>query len=242
MYGWRGRIGLIVPSSNTTCEMEFHRMSPEGVSVHTARVFNPEITEESEKEKAMLQMSGELTRAAREVASVQPGVIIYACTTASFIKGPGYDLELGDKIKRETGIPGFSTTTAVVEALKALGLKQIALATPYAQSIGEKETQFFEMGIPGMKVVAEKHLGYVPNIPKGKLAPESAYLTAREIDRPEADGIFISCTNWRTIEIIEQLEADTGKPVVTSNQASLWMALKMIGVAGPEGYGKLFLK
>jgi len=242
MYGWRGRIGLIVPSSNTTCEMEFHVMAPAGISVHTARVFNPEITEENEKEKAMLQMSGELIRAAREAASVQPSVIIYACTTASFIKGPGYDLELGGKIKRETGIPGFSTTTAVVEALKALGLKRIALATPYAKSIGKKETQFFEKGILGMKVVAEKHLGYVPNIPKGKLAPESAYLTAREIDRPEADGIFISCTNWRTIEIIEPLEADTGKPVVTSNQASLWMALKMIGVAGPEGYGKLFRK
>ena len=65
---------------------------------------------------------------------------------------------------------------------------------------------------------------------------------AREIDRPEADGIFISCTNFRTIEIIEQLEADTGKPVVTSNQASMWIALKVLGVAGPKGYGRLFQK
>jgi len=242
MYGWRGKIGLIVPSSNTTCEMEFHRMVPEGVSVHTARVFNPEVTQEEEKEKAMLEMSAELLRAAREVASVQPGVIIYACTTASFIKGPGYDRELGDRVRRETGIPGYSTTTAVMEALKALGLKRIALATPYAQSIGERETIFLEKEIPGMKVVAEKHLGYVANLPKGRLTPQSAYQTAREVDRPEADGIFISCTNWRTMEIIEQLERDCGKPVITSTQASFWMAIKTLGVAGSKGFGSLFEK
>lgn len=242
MYGWRGKIGLIVPSSNTTCEMEFHRMAPEGVSVHTARVFNPEVTQEEEKENAMLEMSAELLRAAKEVASVQPGVIIYACTTASFIKGPGYDKELGEKIKAETGIPGSSTTAAMVEALKAFGVKKIALATPYALSIGEKETAFLQKEIPGMKVVTEKHLGYVANLPKGRLTPQSAYLTAREVDRPEADGIFISCTNWRTIEIIEQLETDCGKPVVTSTQASFWMALKTLRVAGPRGFGSLFQK
>lgn len=242
MYGWRGKIGLIVPSSNTTCEMEFHRMAPEGVSVHTSRVFNPEVTEEGEKEKAMMEMSTELLRAAREVASVQPGVIIYACTTASFIKGPGYDRELGEKIKRETGFLGYSTTTAVVEALKAFGLKRIALATPYAQFIGEKETRFLEEEIPGLKVVAQKHLGYVANLPKGRLTPQSAYQTAREVDRPEAESLFISCTNWRTIEIIEQLEKDSGKPVISSTQASFWMALKTLGVPGPKGFGSLFQK
>ena len=242
MYGWRGRIGLIVPSSNTTCEMEFHQMAPDGVSVQTARVFNPEVTKEEEKEKAMMQMSSELLRAAKEVASVQPGVIIYACTTASFIKGPGYDKELGEKIKAETGIPGYSTITSVTEALNAFGLKRVVLATPYAQSIGEKETEFLQKGIPGMEVVAQKHLGHVANLPKGRLTPQVAYQTAYAINRPEADGIFISCTNFRTIEIIEQLERDCGKPVVTSVQACFWMALKALGVAGPKGFGGLFQK
>ena len=242
MYGWRGRIGLIVPSLNTTAEMEFHQMAPEGVSVHTARVFNKEVTREEEKEKAILQMSSELLRAAKELASVDPGVIIYACTTASFIKGPGYDKELGEKIKGETGVPGYSTTTAVVEALNAFKLREIVLATPYNIGIGKKETEFLLKGIPGMKVLAEKHLDIVAGLPKGEIRPEATYRMAREIDRPDADGIFISCTNFRTIEIIEQLEADTGKPVVTSNQASMWIALKALGVAGPKGYGRLFQK
>ena len=243
MYGWRGRIGLIVPSSNTACEEEFHRMIPEGVSLHTARVFNPVVVTEEEKEEAMLRMNMEIERAARELGSVEPKVIIYACTTGSFIKGPGYDKEVGERIKKETGVPGISTTTAVFEALRAFNLKKIVLASPYHQKIGERERIFFEKAIPGLKILKEKHLGFLNALEKGVLTPYDAYRAAREIDVPEAEGIFISCTNFRTIEIIEQLEVDTGKPVVTSNQASLWMALKEIGVAGLiKGYGKLFMK
>ena len=196
-------------------------MSPEGVSIQTARVFNPEVKTEEEKEAAILEMNSEIVKAARELGSVEPAVTVYACTTGSFIKRPGYDQEIGEKIKGETGVPGVSTTTAVAEALKAFGIKRVALATPYNQKIGEREKAFFENAIPDFKDVVEKHLGIVPNIPKGRLTPYSAYKTARDIDTQEADGIFISCTNWRTIEIIEEIEADTGKPVVTSNQASM---------------------
>ncbi len=241
MYGWRGKIGLIVPSSNTVCEVEFQRMAPEGVSVHTARVFNPVVATEEEKEEAMFRMNTEIERAAREVGSVEPSVIIYACTTGSFIKGPGYDREVGKRIKKETGVPGISTTTAVMAALKAFNLKKIVLASPYNFKIGEREKIFLEKTIPGFKVLREKHLGILDGLEKGYLSPSEAYRAAREIDVPESDGFFISCTNFRTIEIIEQLEADTGKPVVTSNQASMWMALKEMGLFGLKGYGKLFL-
>jgi len=242
MYGWRGRIGLIVPSSNTVCEEELHRMIPEGISLHTARVFNPVVETEEEKEEALIRMNAEIERAARELGSVEPQVIIYACTSGSFIKGPGYDQEVGERIRKETGVPAVSTTSAVIEALKTFNLRKIVLGTPYNPRIGEREKVFLENAIAGLKIVKEKHLGILNALEKGNLTPEEAYRTAREIDDPGAEGFFLSCTNFRTIEIIEPLEVDTGKPVVTSNQASLWMALKMIGAAGPQGYGKLFLK
>jgi maleate isomerase len=240
MYGWRGKIGLIVPSSNTVCEEEFYRMLPEGVSLHTARVFNPVVETEKEKEAAMMGMNTEIERAARELSSVEPTVIIYACTTGSFIKGPGYDREVGERIKKEAGVPGISTSSAVIQALRTLNLHKIVLASPYNQQIGKKEKVFLEKAIPGLTILKEKHLGLLNALDKGCLPPADAYRTAREIDIAEAEGIFISCTNFRTIEIIESLEADTGKPVVTSNQASLWLALKEIGVGGVKGYGELF--
>lgn len=242
MYGWRGKIGLIVPSTNTTCEMEFHKMAPEGVSVHTTRVLNVQAGKEDEKEALILRMNTEIPKAARELGSIEPpiSVIIHACTTASFIKGAGYDKEIGEIIKAEAGIPGFSTATAVVESLKVLNLKKIILVTPYLSLVGKKEKTFFEESIPGLKILKEKHLDFLTSAPKARLTPYDAYEVAKETDIPEAEGIFISCTNWRTIEIIEQLEYDTGKPVLTSNQASMWIALKTLRISGIKGYGKLF--
>jgi len=240
MYGWRGRIGLIIPSSNTTCEPELQEMAPDGVSIHASRVYNPEVKNEAEKEAAILQMNREIERAAREVASVEPAVIVYGCTTGSFLKGPGHDQEVEQKIFSQTGIQALTTTTAVVEAIRALNLKRIAMATPYTSGTAAKERDFLEKVIPGLSVVFEKNLELISNLARGRLLPLTAYQAAKEIGTPGIEGVFISCTNWRTIEIIETLENDLGKPVVTSNQASLWLALKKMGMSGIPGYGRLF--
>ena len=239
MYGWRGRIGLIIPSSNTTCEPELQEMAPDGISIHASRVYNPEVKSEEEKEAAILQMNKEIERAAREVASVEPAVIVYGCTTGSFLKGPGYDQEVEQKIFFQTGIQALTTTTAVVEAIRALNLKKIAMATPYTCGTAARERDFLEKVIPGLRVVSEKNLELISNLARGRLLPLTAYQAAKEIGTPEVDGVFISCTNWRTIEIIETLENDLGKPVVTSNQASLWLALRKMGMSGIPGYGRL---
>ncbi|RPJ05016.1 MAG: maleate cis-trans isomerase [Deltaproteobacteria bacterium] len=240
MYGWRGRIGIIVPSTNTTCEEEYRQIVPYGISIHTARVHNPEAKSEEEKEAAMMRMNQEVERAAREVAGVEPDVIIYACTTGSFLKGPGYDQEVERMVSSRTGIQALTTTTAVVEALRALHLKRIGMATPYTRGIAAREKDFLEQVIPGLKVVSEKNLEMISNLDRGRLLPLTAYRAAREIDTPEVEGIFVSCTNWRTIEVINLLEQDLNKPVVTSNQASVWLALKKMGKTGDKRYGRLF--
>ena len=240
MYGWRGRIGIIIPSSNTTCEPELQAMAPDGVSVHAARVFNPEVKSEAEKEAAILQMNKEIERAAREVASVEPAVIVYGCTTGSFLRGPGSDQEVEEKITSATGIQALTTTTAVVEAIKVLGLKKIAMATPYTSGTACKERDFLEKVIPGLTVVMEKNLEIVSNLARGRLFPFTAYQAVREIVTSEVDGMFISCTNWRTIEIIDAVERDLGRPVVTSNQASLWLGLRKMRMPGNLKYGQIF--
>ena len=240
MYGWRGRIGIIVPSTNTTCEEEFRQIAPQGISIHTSRVYNPEVKSEEEKEATMMRMNQEVERAAREVAGVEPDVILYACTTGSFLKGPGYDLEVEKKISSTTGVRALTTTTAVVEALKVFNFKRIGMTTPYTSGTASKERTFLEKVIPGLKVVREKNLEMISNLTRGKLSPSTAYQAAREIDTPEVEGIFISCTNWRTIEVIDLLENDMGKPVITSNQASMWLALKKMGRLGVRKYGRLF--
>lgn len=240
LYGWRARIGLLVPSSNSTMEMEFHGVVPEGVSVHTARMADPEVTEREKKVKAILEMTKDVERAAREVASINPSIIIYGCTTGSFVKGIGYDLELAKRIKKVTGIKALTASTSVVEAIKELSFERMSVATPYTDEINELEKKFLEANIPGLSIVAIKGLQLVGNIPKGKLESHSAYRMAREVNRQESDGIFISCTNWRTFEVIKLLETDCRKPVISSNLATIWAALRNVGVHERiRGYGSL---
>jgi maleate isomerase len=242
MYGWRGRIGLIVPSTNTTCEMEFHKLIPEGVSIHSSRVFLPEDKTSRDRIESIIKMGEELLEAARRVSSVESNIIVWACTVGSFVKGKGYDVELIEDIQKEINRPVITTSTAVLEAFKKLKVKNIAMATPYIDEINLKEKFFFEESIPGLKIVNIKGLGIVNNLPKGRLFPESAYLVGKEVDIDSAECIFISCTNWRTLEIIDILERDLKKPVISSVQATIWLTFRKLGLPNIQGYGELLKK
>jgi maleate isomerase len=173
------------------------------------------------------------------LSSVDPAVIAFCCTSGSFVRGKGHDQEIVREIEKETGKPAVTTTTAVLEALKAFGCRKIAMTTPYNEEIAQKEEKFLQEAIPGLQILAVKNLGIVSAVAKGDLFPASAYQAAREVDRPEAEVIFISCTAWRTIEVIETLERDLGKTVVTSNQATMWACLKKMGFHEVAGYGRL---
>lgn len=239
MYGWRGRIGVLVPSTNFTVEPEFNWAVPEGVSVHAARCMLREVEREDEKVQAVIDMGKDVVKAAKEVAAVKPKVIAWACTTGSFVKGVGYDKELIKEIEEETGIKALTTSTAVADALKELNIRKVAVTTPYIREVNEKEKAFLEQSIPGLKVTEIRGLGIIKGFDKNNLEPRTAYVAGREIDSSEAECVFISCTAWRTFEIIEALENDLRKPVITSNQATLWASLKVLGIHGVKGYGQL---
>lgn len=240
MIGWRGRIGLLIPAPNTVIEYEFPKMSPEGVSIHISRIHYPETTNPQKKENNLIKMGSDAIHAAQEIACIKPDVIAFCCTSGSFIKGEGYNREIIKNIEKTTGIPTVTTSSAVLEVFKKLKLKKIVMATPYHKEVVEKEVEYFEKNIPGFKILATNNLGIIGGLPKGNLYPPSAHIAAKEVYIKEAEAIFISCTNWRTIEIINLLERDTGKPVITSNQATMWAILRKIGIcSGNDEYGQL---
>ncbi len=233
MYGWRARIGILIPSSNTTMEPEFNEMAPEGVSIHASRMKLVEVTEES-----LIKMEEYAERAAKLLVDANVDLIVYGCTTGSLVKGAGYDLELSNKLERACGRPVIATATAVLEALREVEAEKVCVATPYIEELNEKEKKFLEDN--GFRVLKIKGLGIRKNVEIGKLPPSTAYRLAREVFAPDADCIFISCTNFRTIEVIELLEEDLGVPIITSNQASMWAALKRLGISQTiGGFGAL---
>jgi len=207
-------------------EAEFARYAPEGVSVHTTRLPLEEVTLVE-----LIRMAERLEEASKLLADARVNIIAYGCTTGSLIKGKGYDEELEERIRKAIGIPAVTTSRAVLDALRAKGLKKIVVATPYTEEINEKEKEFLSNN--GFKVCAIRGLGLVKNLEIGMQEPHVAYRLGRElmIRHPEADGLFISCTNFRTLEIIPILSQEIGKPVITSNQATLWRVLKEMNIS-----------
>ena len=230
-YGSRCRIGLLVPSSNTTMESEFYRMAPDGVSVHTARMRLVDAVAE-----ALIEMAEDAGRAASLLATAEADVIVYGCTTGSLVGGVEWEERLAQRIESETGVKTITTIRAVIDALKALEVGRVAVATPYTDDLNLLEREFLES--QGFTVTAIRGLGIVRNLDIGRTDGAVVESLVREV-AGGADAVFISCTNLPTIDLIEPLEAELGRPVVTSNQASMWGALRACGLDGVKGYGLL---
>ena len=234
MYGWRGRIGLMLPTGNSVIEPEFQRMAPEGVSTHANRVELKDVTP-----KSLLAMEADTERSARQIAQTRVGVIAFGCTSGSFVGGPGYDDRLVAMIEDATGVPATTTTTAVVRALQLMGVERIALATPYTDEVTRLEVDYLQAN--GFEVTNWQGGDIVATADIQECPPETSYQRARSVDNDRAEAVFISCTGFRTIENIAKLETDLGKPVISSNQATFADCLRVLKVGEVSGkYGSLF--
>ena len=235
MYGWRAKIGRISPSPETVGAEEWRRSMPDGVCLVETRTLIHDVTMEG-----LTEMVKHVERAAAELASAEVDLILQAGTAAAFFRGIGYDLELINRIAATTGIRATTTLTAVVAALRELGARRLSVVTPYLSEIDAKLVAV--LCGSGFEVVAIRGMGLKRSIDMGKVLPQTTYRFAREVSRkaPNADATLISCGNLRSFEAIEPLETDTGLPVVTSNQAGLWQALRLVGVKDQlSGLGRL---
>ena len=228
-----GRIGLLAPSSNTTVETEFFRVLPDGVTLHTARLPITTVTPES-----IGKMADSLDVESKMLASADVDVIILGATAPSFLKGLGYDREVSKRIEEVTGKPATTTSTALLEAFKALGITRIALGSAYSPTVNDICARFIEAN--GIKVVAKDGLNVIDNLEIGRLDVQTAYDLGTQVNCPEAQAVVLACTNWKSMAIIERLEQAIGKPVLSTTQVSIWGALKKIGYTGSiAGYGRL---
>ncbi len=236
MYGSRAKIAFMLPSSCTVFEPEFARMTAglEGVLGMSARLLI-EMTDV----EGLGEMNAGIELAARQLATTRPDVAVYMCTSGSFKDGQDGNQAIKDTLGRL--IPGAKITTtseAVVEAMRALGLRRVAMLTPYDEEVTRREIDY--LGWHGVSVTDFAFRDIEDNLNRGAVSPEESYHFASQLDLSDADGTFLSCANVRALEIIEELESQTGKPVVTSSQATTWRALRMAGVdTALEGFGAL---
>lgn len=234
LYGEKGVMGVINISSCVNLEPEFYAMAPNGVAILTARVSLPKTTPEE-----LAKLAKNACDAAHELSTAKPDLIVFACTSGSFINGLGYDAEVSAMLSEAAGgVPVITTAEAVVKALQALNVKKFALGTPYIDEVNARAKNYFTAN--GFDVVGMKGLGLDTDYAIGLQTEDTICRLAYDVDSDEADAVVLSCTNLKTAPIIEKLEKELNKNVISANQATLWYALRSMGIKDKlPGLGKL---
>jgi arylmalonate decarboxylase len=155
--------------------------------------------------------------------------------------GLGYEQKIIRIMEEKTGRPAASTSTAVLGAFKEFGITRISVVTPYEDWLNEKLKVFLTTN--GIEVLALNSMPLREREPMNMVPPEIVYHCSRETDRPEAQAIFISCTDLRATEFLGVIERDLEKPAIASNQATLWAMLRLARVKEPvQGFGTLLTR
>ena len=220
------RIGVLLPPTNAACEAEFPHYLPDGCAVHFNRLSRPGTAISAE---SLLGMIDSVERTARGLAELRPEVMLYACTTGTFLAGHALHADMGERIRRATGIPGITTATAALEALHTLGARRVFMVTPYPAHINDQEVEFLAYhGITVPRCDSFLHDDSLQNVRRS--SAETAELVLRNKGRLEgADAVFISCTNLKSMDQLARLERELGLPVISSNAATLWLTLSWMG-------------
>jgi maleate isomerase len=229
------RLGMIALATDLTSERDAARLiPPDRAALHVTRVAyeNPSTPEN------LRRMGPKLASAAALLAPV-PGLaaICYSCTAAS--------VEIGDGAVAESigvacpGVPVVTPPDAAVQGFAALGVRRIALLTPYLVETTAPMAAYFARR--GLEIVSAECLGLADDREMARVTPATILAAAEAADRPDAEGVFLSCTALPSLGVIAELERRLGKPVISSNQASLWRMLHHAGLPpAPGAPGRLF--
>jgi maleate isomerase len=207
------RIGLIVPSSNTVMEPDFHRHFPAPAIVSTTRIFLETVTRESE----LRMLKDHLPKAIQLIKTTAPDVVVFGCTSAGAI---GSDDQIADMIEKGTHARPVTVLGAVMTNLQRIAPRKLAVFTPYIEDLTASiASSLSQAGYPPIKAAG---MGIQSNLEIGNVSPsEIIRFVESHLDSIAPDCLFLSCTNWRAIEAIDALQTKLGIPVITSNQSTI---------------------
>ena len=235
MYGWRARIGHVAPSRGDTLVCEFYKMLPEGFMILNTTGTVRQLVD------------GDFENQLRRIEEAVQDLVDNRCDSIIFSGSPlftrlpfGADRDLGKKLSEKYGVPVAAGLTAEVEALKAMNIKKVVVGTPYPSELNERLKRHLEAS--GYDVLAIDGYGVRKNADLTDMPIHAPYKIAKRLyaKAPEADGVFIACPRWPTIGDVALLEAEIGKPVVTSSLACIWYALTLARVREAiSGSGRL---
>ncbi|MFQ5692310.1 MAG: hypothetical protein ACE5IM_04615 [Nitrospinota bacterium] len=233
-YGHRARIGLIVPANNNVIEPEFWKMAPEGVAFYATRLpVRGPVTDETFR-----RMEADADRAVEELATARVQALAFCDMGIALVMEAGWGERRVARIREGSGLPATTGALAMLDALKALGVRRVALATPYPESLHRRAGPFFERN--GHPCAGDANLPISDPADVGKVPPSRVYDLLKSADRPDAEALLLLATDIRSIEALQALEDELRKPVLSTNACLMWKVMRLTGVDAPiEGYGRL---
>ena len=220
------RIGLIIPSVNRLTEPQMHAFAPHAVQVHVTRL---RMTGASHV--PLVELLPRIREATLALDDAGCDAIVFHCTAASMEAGLDGERQVLDTMRSATRAHTATTATATVAALRAVNARRIALFSPYVAATHQHEIDF--LAEAGVDVIGGRCLGLENGADFMRVTPDEWLRMGTDETSAEADGVFLSCTNIRAPESIEPLERALQRPVVSSNQAVLWYALRACGSTQP---------
>jgi maleate isomerase len=214
---------------------EYWRWVAHGVRIYATRTPYLDVDVSVEMAEAVSE-TAEVTAAGRAVSVARPGAVVYACTSGSFVAGLAGERRLRAALAEAAGAPAVTTSGALLDALDALSVRRVAIGTPYDAQVTARLTAFLDEA--GYAVPGDAYLGLHADIARVDAA--TVRDLARAADRPDADAVFLSCTNLRTFGLLAALEDELGKPVLSANQVSIWAALRLAGLPAAATGERLF--
>ncbi len=233
MIGFKARIGLLIPSTNVIAEPEFYMMAPRGVTFHFGRLEHRRDLGLEKYEN----MINELPKEVEKLSHAGVKAIAFTCTTGSLYGGKGYNEWVEEQIRKVAAVDVTSTSSAVLEALRNFNAKKISVLTPYSSEVNDLEKEFLESH--GFKVQSIRTLD-THGLGHSDIEQRLLFDQVKTLGDNDCEAVFLSCTGLPTITVLGEIEAALRKPVISSNQATMWKLKKMLGLTEPiDGLGSL---
>jgi maleate isomerase len=233
-------MGLIVPSTNVVAETDMWRSAPDWVTFHTGRLWvsDPDLSSDDSFLAFLEQIRAALDETVRRVISCRPDYLIMGMSAETFWGGEQGNEEFTAKLRQLSGLNVATGAAACRSALALLGVKRIAVLTPY-QAVGDEQVQRY-FGEIGYDVVRVKGLRCPNATAPARVTTETLRDALHELDGPDVDALVQVGTNLSMVRLADEAETELGKPVVAINAAILWSALRDYGINDQySGYGRL---
>jgi maleate isomerase len=228
--------GALIPSTNTTVEIEYSHLVPANVAqAHYGRMMSSN----HGASPFASPLDADVEYQSKLLGTARVEIIALIQTSACLFRDDYDEVTCARITQHSGGIPALTSAMAIGEAARGLGVRDVALVSPYSEEVNARARHYFE-GKHGLKIVALEGFAAKDSYMIGKLGPENARDAFQRIDRPEIEAFVVPGGNFPTMQSIATWEREFGKPVITTNQAALWAMLRRLGSKDAiPGLGKL---